>query len=184
MLRAPKGATFEKMKMGKKTYLVGVLGRLENDVGTYLECVSIKNEETGVGIGFWGSLRLLMPVVEALANTYEVKPETILKDNLNVKTPKLVWVMYRHTLAHNDLPQHGRYGTTEATWGVSMFGSNHIIQNEVVSIDVAKLYKDLVAFLKNEIRNSNDDEKVDVITGVVWTNPDAGTATEFEYLAR
>jgi len=183
MLHPPAGAHFEIIKMNKKQFLTGVLGRLRNDVGTYLDFVTQRNSEMAEGVGFWGSIRLLMPVIETVANAYKQTPESLLGNELGVATPSLAWILYRHSLAHNDLLQHGQYDGVSASWGVSMLGMNHIMRSGIVSIDTLKLYGDFVAFLEREIAATNGVDEVEIIQGVVWDNPGQSIKDEFAELA-
>jgi len=182
MLRPPSNAHFEMNTMNKKFFLTGVLGRLKNDAGAYIEFVTERNASNPEGIGFWGSVRLLMPVIEAISNAYHIKPESLLAE-LGVRTPKLVWVLFRHSLIHNDFLQHGRYNETDASWGLSFFGMNHIIQDEVIGLDLRTLYNDLVSYLEKEIENDSGEDDVEIIVGVIWESPEEKIINEFNLLA-
>jgi hypothetical protein len=93
-----------------------------------------------------------------------------------------VWTLYRHGLLHNDLLQHGRYNGIDATWGVSMFGLNHIIRQEVVGLDTLTLYNDLVTFLEREVASCDDNDEVEIIRGVVWDTPSQEIIDEFNHI--
>jgi hypothetical protein len=93
--------------MTKKQYLEGVKGRLVNDVGTYFAMVDTEGSK-GNMVGFWGSARLVFPVIEAVSKTInrksgrdDVRVTRLLKE-LNIPYPDVVWQMYRNSLAHSD----------------------------------------------------------------------------------
>lgn len=187
MLQAPKGSHFETEMVNKKVFLTGVLTRLQNDVGTYLDFVVNRNNTTGVGVGFWGSVRLLMPVIEAVCNVYpqyKQKQADFLANELGVAAPGLVWTLFRHSLVHNDVIQHGNYNGTDASWGLSMMGQGHIIKHGHIGLDTLQLYNDLVAFLEREIAACNDTDEVEIIRGVIWSQPKQEIADDFTYLAK
>ena len=97
-------------KMSKSQYLEGVKERLINDVGTYFTMVDIESSK-GNMVGFWGSARLIFPVVEAVSKTIyrkgkgkgdDVRVPRLLKQ-LNIPYPDVVWQMYRNSLAHSTI---------------------------------------------------------------------------------
>lgn len=182
MSRPPANSSFELETQSRKPFLEGVLGRLRNDVGYYLECAQKHNRGTGEGIGYWGSVRLLMPVIEVIARAiprFEQKPTAVLSE-IGISTPYLVWILFRHSLIHNDLLQHGRYADIEASWGISMDGLGHIIKSQHISIDTATLYEDLCTLIQKEIDSAASDDTVEVTRGIIWTDPGRHIVDEFE----
>jgi len=104
--------------MTRKQYLEGVKGRLVNDVGTYFAMIDTEGSK-GNMVGFWGSARLIFPVIEAVAKTIyrkgkgeDVRVPRLLKQ-LNIPHPDVVWQMYRNSLAHSDHLAHIKYGQKE-----------------------------------------------------------------------
>ena len=143
--------------MTKKQYLEGVKGRLINDVGTYFATVDAEGSK-GNMVGFWGSARLIFPVIEAVAKTIyhkgkgeDVRVPRLLKQ-LNIPHPDVVWQMYRNSLAHSDHLAHISMGKkktiTASAGGIS---TGHIFKGNVVHLDTRRLYEDFLAFLDNEI---------------------------------
>lgn len=186
MLQPPKGSDFEKEMMNKKKFLTDVLTRLKNDVGTYLKFAIDHSNATRVGVGFWGSVRLLMPVIEAICNVYpqyKQKQADFLSSELGVAAPGLAWVLFRHSLIHNDIMQRGTYNGMNVSWRLMMLGQDHIISHCHIGLDTLKLYNDLVAFLEREIVACNDTDEVEVIRGVVWSAPTQQISDDFAYLA-
>ncbi len=187
MLQPPSGARFETEMMSKKLFLADVLGRLKNDVGTYLDFVIKRGTATGVGVGFWGSVRLLMPVIEAVCNAYpqyKQKQANFLANELGVAAPNLVWTIFRHSLIHNDIIQYGAYNGITTSWSLMMFGRDHTIKQQQIGLDTLKLYNDLVSFLEREVAACNDTDEVEVIRGVVWSKPSQQISDDFTYLAQ
>jgi len=169
MKQPPHGATFEKRKFKKVEFLKGVYERLENDVGNYFLLLQEKrqNDSSFPLVGFWGSIRLLMPVIETVAEVYSQLPQAFLDQHLNIKTPYLVWDLFRHSLIHNDLMQHGTYQNKTVTWSILMCGQGHVMQNKNIGIDVISLYEDLKMFLKDEIAK-NDQTEIGIDIGVIY----------------
>lgn len=169
MKQPPRGAIFERRKFKKVEFLKGVYERLGNDVGNYFLLLQEKrqNDPSFPFVGFWGSIRLLMPVIETVAGVYNQSPQKFLGDHLKIRTPYLAWDLFRHSLTHNDLMQHGTYQNKTATWGILMVGQGHIIQSENISIDPQSLYEDLRKFLEDEIAK-NDQTDIDIDIGVIY----------------
>lgn len=147
--------------MTKKQYLEGVKGRLINDVGTYFAMVDAEGSK-GNMVGFWGSARLIFPVIEAVAKTIyrkgkgeDIRVPRLLKQ-LNIPHPDVVWQMYRNSLAHSDHLAHISMGKKETiSWSITAsaggISTGHIFKGNVVHLDTRRLYEDFLAFLDNEI---------------------------------
>ena len=139
----------------RKEYLEGVKSRLINDVGSYFTVIDIEGGK-GNYIGFWGSARLIFPVIEAVADTIYRKngKERLLKE-LNIEYPEIVWQMYRNSLAHTDRLIHIKKGNRTIIWSVTASAGGlmigHIFKGNTVHIDTRRLYEDFLAFLDKEI---------------------------------
>ncbi len=183
MKKSPRGAIFEKIKMSRVDFLKGAVERLENEVGIYFKLLEEKKQTDPSfvrGVGFWGSIRMLMPVVEAVSYVQGVTPQELL-GAINIKTPYLVWDLFRHSLIHNDFLQHGKYQTKDVGWGVLMFGQGHIFHPQNIGIDVISLYEDLKGYLEAEIIK-NDLTEVLVEVGVVYQTPKQEIIDDFNKL--
>jgi len=148
-------------KMTKKEYLEGVKTRLVNDVGTYFTMIDIEGDK-GNSVGFWGSARLIFPVIEAVAKTIYKKRGTddlrvvrLLKE-LNITYPDIVWQMFRNSLAHSDVLIHISKGKTKTiSWSVTTSAGGisigHLFTGDYLLLDTRRLYEDFLAFLDREI---------------------------------
>jgi hypothetical protein len=160
--------------MTKKQYLEGVKGRLVNDVGTYFAMVDTEGSK-GNMVGFWGSARLIFPVIEAVAKTIyrksghdDVRVTRLLKE-LNIPYPDVVWQMYRHALAHSDNLAHISNGKKKTiSWSVTASAggatTGHFFKGNVVHLDTRRLYDDFLAFLDSQITQATT--RVYVKTGI------------------
>jgi len=160
-------------KMSKSQYLEGVKERLINDVGTYFSMIDVEGSK-GNMVGFWGSARLIFPVVEAVAKTIyrkgkgnDVRVPRLLKQ-LNIPYPDVVWQMYRNSLAHSDHLVHISKGSRTINWSVTAsaggVSTGHFFIHDQVHLDTRRLYEDFLAFLDIEIARATTN--VYVKTGV------------------
>lgn len=183
MKRPPRGAVFEKQKFTKVDFLRGVRERLENEVGSYFRLLDEERQRNSnfPHVGFWGGIRLMMPVIEAISEVYHISQQEFLEQHLNIPTPYLAWDLFRHSLIHNDLMQHGKFQGKEVSWGISIVGQGHIIQNEHIGIDLPTLYEDLKSFLESEIAQ-NDQTEIEVDVGVTYQAPRQEIVDDFSRL--
>lgn len=159
--------------MPKKLYLTGIKSRLVNDVGTYFAMIDVEGSK-GNMVGFWGSARLIFPVVEAVAKTIyrngkgdDVRVPRLLKQ-LNIPYPDVVWQMYRNSLAHSDHLVHISKGSRTINWSVTAsaggVSNGHFFMHDQVHLDTRRLYEDFLSFLEVEIAKATTN--VYVKTGV------------------
>ncbi len=160
-------------KMSKSQYLEGVKERLINDVGTYFSMVDVEGSK-GNMVGFWGSARLIFPVVEAVSKTIyrkgkgdDVRVPRLLKQ-LNIPYPDVVWQMYRNSLAHSDHLVHISKGGRTINWSVTAsaggISTGHFFLHDQVHLDTRRLYEDFLSFLDIEIAKATTN--VYVKTGI------------------
>lgn len=160
-------------KMPKRVYLEGVRDRLINDVGTYYQKIDEEGSR-GNMVGFWGSARLIFPVIEAVAKTIYrqrgLQDKRIVKllSLLGIHYPNLVWQMYRHSLSHSDHLVHVEKGDKTISWSITAsaggISTGHIFGLGVIHIDTRRLYEDFINFLNSEIDSSTTN--VYVKTGI------------------
>jgi hypothetical protein len=129
-------------------------------------------------IGFWGTIRLLMPVIEHVAKIFYrgnlSKNERIagLLKRFGFSCPLLTWQLYRNSLLHIDRPSCIVVGGVLVYWDIAMLGedqkveifkqrendpsfdlvSNHTI---IVGMDTRRLYDDMICFLDEEIKKKS-----------------------------
>jgi hypothetical protein len=160
-------------KMSKLQYLEGVKERLINDVGTYFSMVDVEGSK-GNMVGFWGSARLIFPVVEAVSKTIyrkgkgdDIRVPRLLKQ-LNIPYPDVVWQMYRNSLAHSDHLVHISKGSRTINWSVTAsaggISTGHFFLHDQVHLDTRRLYEDFLSFLDIEIATATTN--VYVKTGI------------------
>lgn len=171
MKRPPLSARFEITQMRRVDFLSGALQRLQDDVGTILQLVDSHNHQTfsnhGRTIGYWASLRLILPIIEAISHAMGIRPQQLLGNYLNISTPNLMWDLFRHSLTHGDTLQEGIYRGKRVSWGVTFGLGGHVISAGNINIDVPTLYLSLVHYLQQEIAK-NDQTLVDIETGVEY----------------
>lgn len=170
MKRPPKGATFETIKLKRVDFLQSVLARLNDEIGTYFELLDKHHELSARQVGFWSSLRMLMPIVEAVSHIVGESPQELLRNHLDVRTPYLVWDLFRHSLIHGDVLHSASYKGKSVDWGVGLNGFEHIIKNGNIGIDSKYLYIKLKEYLEAQIE-LNDQKLVDIEVGVTYSNP-------------
>lgn len=174
--------TFDKIQMTKTQFLEGALTRLQNDVGTILDLVGDYNSKPeNPKVGFWASVRLLMPPIEAIGKVMGETPWDFLKNHLDVDASSLAWQMFRHSLTHGDLMGHAKYNNQEVSWGISMDGFGNVVKLNHIGLDVVYIYNKLVDYLKSEIAR-NDQMLIDVPVGVIYQNPEQYIIDDFDKL--
>lgn len=179
--RQQRTFTYETIQMTKTEFLQGALARLQDDVGTILDLIEKHNRSTPRQVGFWASVRMLMPVVEAIAEVVGEEPWEFLGKYLDVTTPSLAWQMFRHSLTHGDLMCHAEWQGKRISWGIDLIGNGHIIGFTRLHLDMKYLYEKLVAYLQTEIAK-NEQTMVDVKVGVIYQTPEDYIIDDFQKL--
>lgn len=173
--------TFDTIEMSRVEFLKGTLARLEDDVGSIFNYLDQHNRTSARQVGFWASIRLLMPPIEAVAEAVEEEPWEFLANHLDVTTPGLVWQMFRHSLTHGDLLGHAIYGSKRVNWGVDLSGIGHIIRSGIIHLDTKYLYEKLTDYLKREI-SKNDQTLIRIKVGIIYLNPPKYIIDDFSKL--
>lgn len=181
MKRPPTGAKFEFTQMTRTDFLRDALARLNDDVGTILYLIEKHNKTHPRKIGFWASIRMMMPIIEAISHVNGESPQNFLGKYLAVNTPHLAWDLFRHSLMHGDYIQHGKFQTKDVSWGVSMFGQGHVITSEHIGIDVISLYQKLKEYLESEVAK-NDSTIINIEVGVIYATPKKEIRDDFAKL--
>lgn len=188
MKQPPRSARFETTQMKRVDFISGALQRLQDDVGTILQLVDTHNYQTfsnhGRTIGYWASLRMILPIIEAVSYVMGIRPQQLLGNYLNIATPDLMWDLFRHSLTHGDVLQEGVYQGKRVTWGVGFGLGGHVIRSGHIGIDVPTLYQDFVNYLQQEVAN-NDQTLVNIEMGVEYGirgNPSHRIVSDFSRL--
>lgn len=127
-----------------------ILDRLLNDVVPPMEVY--KN----TGVGNWASIRMMAPVIEALAKNNTGKRNKLLKE-IGIEYPTIFWAMYRHGLMHNDtMPQSIQLGEKSIGWGFN-WGQKEaaLMVGNCYSLNPAIIFDNLTAWLRMELINND-----------------------------
>jgi hypothetical protein len=181
MISSSSQFTLETQKMTKTEFLEGTLARLQDEVGTILDLIEDYNSKNPRKIGFWASIRLLMPPIEAIGEVIGETPWDFLRNHLDVGPSSLAWQMFRHSLMHGDLMRHVEYNGQRVDWEISMFGVGNVIGSSHIGLDVVHIYNKLVDYLNAEIAK-NDQTIVNVPMGVIYQNPEQYIIDDFNKL--
>lgn len=173
--------TFETQQMTKTEFLEGALARLQDDVGTILGLIEKHNQTNPRQVGFWASVRMLMPIVESISEVIGEEPWEFLENHLGITAPHLAWQMFRHSLFHGDLMRHAEWQGKKIGWGIDLSGTGHIIKSGQLHLDTKYLYEKLVDYLNVEIAK-NDQTLVNVKVGVIYQNPPQYIIDDFNKL--
>lgn len=165
-----------------KDEIIATRGRLINEAGTYFNAIQTHNCTHAYGVGFFGSVRLLVPVIEHLTfilygNKKAESRVHVLKD-LGIEYPSIVWHIFRHPLIHGDEPCQITIGSQIVTWYIQLYNQPHyyeVMQGHkrqsdgkslpgpiVIHLDLVKLYNDMLHYMQQLIDNS--DEKKQTFT--------------------
>lgn len=181
MKRLPKGAVARTTKKKRVDLYEEALGRLENEVGVILEFIREHNESSEHRIGFWASIRMIMPIVEAVSSVAGETPQEFLREHLDIPTPFLAWDLFRHSLIHGEYLRYGEYQSEKAGWGVTLKDQGHDIGSGHIYVDMVTLYRQLREFLMNEVAR-NDQTTVEVEVGITYSKPRQEILDDFSRL--
>ncbi len=180
MSKSKRTTSYRAIYPDRSTFFTGILKRLIDDVGPYIDLVRTPHDGDQY-FGNFALIRMLMPVVETISRAERRQPWDVLKD-MDVPLPRLTWTMFRHALAHNDNPLILSWGQREVSWVISPFRHEHAIykdRNEV-HIDCTQLYNDICNYLERQIRNPKKRNALQRI-GVRITRPKAEERSEFRF---
>lgn len=118
-------------------------------------------------IGFWTSVRMIMPVVETSAKLGETTPPKLLEE-LNVPKPKIAWTMFRHGLSHGEIPfEIEDLDGQKYAWSIS-FSPRHdltkVSNPTSITIGMPKLLADLKSYLEGFL--DDEGKEISIQTGV------------------
>jgi len=119
--------------------------------------------KTHRGVGFYGGVRLLFPIVETLGKIYHPGSEHsgpyFFTNELHYPVSFLLWEMYRNGLMHGDEPGTVEYNEQIVSWSISI-GGVCSVGGHRIQLDIARLYSDLDLFLAERIQ---EDTQANVI---------------------
>lgn len=170
-----------------KDELIKIRGRLINEAGTYIEAILNHNKTHNYEVGFFGSVRVIVPIIDHLTfiiyrDRSRKSRNKLLKD-LGIKYPELVWHIFRHSLIHGDVPCQITMGKQVITWFIKLHNTEHeyeILNGNfksstnrpletpiVIHLDIIKLYNDLVNYLETLSNNTSKSKKTYLIIDTV-----------------
>jgi hypothetical protein len=175
------------VQIAKSAFLEGVRDRLKDDVEPYFEKLGQLNAQ-GKYPGNWATVRMIMPIIEAVAVTTEIDPPLrpegdrpyLLLEKLGVPHPAVVWDMYRNGLSHTEQPFGIMYKRKWIVW--SMTASNadpsahdHSVSGQVIHINIKTLYEDFKDYVDRELVGcATQDPTVKIKTGKNYPDNYAG----------
>jgi len=173
-----KGKIYGYEKVERVEYLRQIYKRFEEDIGTCLNLIKNYNQNSGNNIGFWVSVRIIMPVIESVAKTLDTSPENVLK-NMGVKTPHLMWDMFRNSLTHGDQLNSAQLSGTKIRWGISIENFECISSRGLIHYDADDIFSRLKRLILSEIKKG-DKSLIRVPTVIKYINPSKEIIEEFE----
>ena len=172
-----------KTKVYLNDHLKGVRQRLFDDVGPYIELVQKKVKYDKVGIGNFALIRMLFPPIETISRAIEKKPQDLLNE-LGIKSPYLYWSLFRDVFMHNDEFENAIYKLNEIRPGIGIAypggSGGHTFTQSVVMITVTKLYFDLIYYIDNYVKNSDENKMISINTGIEYLEVDGDSAQHQE----
>jgi hypothetical protein len=155
----------------------GALDRLLDDVATPMQ------HYRNTGHGNWSSIRMMAPVIEALAKNKPSKRNQILKQ-IGIEYPAVFWAMYRHGLLHNDAaPQSLELNGESIGWGFNWRQNQAaVIIAGCYSLNPSVIFDNLVQWLRGQLQNVSSLSETTVEQSVVLSiKPDMNSQMKSEF---
>ena len=172
-IREPNGAHYMLTEKNYKKYLQHVRSRLEMEVSPYITYIQElhKADPEAPLPGFFSLVRMVMPVVDAVATVQGVEPPTILAA-LGAPAPNLMWNLYRDMLLHNDELMFGAVGGRGIATGIGVTfeGEKYpdIFKTDYRFLDIGHLYRQLLEYLDEQSDNASKDKVVKIVSGIEY----------------
>jgi phage terminase large subunit-like protein len=155
------------MQISITAFLEDVQDRLRDDIDPYFDRLRELNA-AGKYPGNWAVVRMLMPVIEAVAVATETdQPQNgrpyILLEKLGVPYPAVVWDMYRNGLSHSEQPFSIIYKNKRIVWSITTTWDDpaiksHSVTGQLIHINLKTLYEDFKEYIKGRLREADADE--------------------------
>lgn len=117
-------------------------------------------------IGFWTSVRMIMPIVETTSKLGETTASNLLKE-LNVPKPKIAWAMFRDGLSHGEIPfEIEDLDGQKYAWSISFNGKHNLTQTSnptCITISMPLLLTDLKRYLESFLED--EEKEISIQTG-------------------
>lgn len=154
---------------GKRaTMAATILKRINEEYEPILKFLMATSEPP---IGFWTSVRMIMPVVETASKLGETTPSKLL-EKLNVPKPEIAWAMFRDGLSHGEIPfEIEDVDGQKYAWSIS-FSTRHDLtkaSNPIsITIGMPKLLADLKSYLESFL--GDEEKEISIQTGAKFEN--------------
>jgi len=160
-----------KVKINLHDHLKNVRSRLVNDVGPYVDLIQDKARIEKIGIGNFALIRMLFPPIETIAQAINKNPQDLLRE-LDIKFPYLYWSLFRDVFMHADEFENAIYNNTEVRPGIGIAypggSGSHTSTQNVAMVTVTKLYFDLIQYIDNYVKNTNNNKMVNITIGIEY----------------
>ena len=180
---------YHKTKVNLHNHLKNIRNRLLSDVGPYVDLVQEKAKKERVGMGNFALVRMLFPPIETIARAINKKPQDILSE-LDIKFPYLYWGLFRDVFMHNDEFENAIYETAEIRPGIGIAypgaSGSHTSTQNIAMVTVTKLYFDLIQYIDNYIKTSNENKMININIGIEYlrVNGDSAQHQEADKIAK
>ena len=180
-MTAKNNKNYNYTEIERVEYLKEILKRLNDDVGTCLKLIKDHNQKNSRKIGYWISIRIIMPIVETISRTLGIKTEELLK-NMGIDTPYLMWDMFRNSLMHSDQLSSARYeNIIEIGWSLSIESFDCFTSKDHIHFDASDFLNKLRKILEDEIKK-NDRTIIKIPTTIRYKDPDKEIINEFKFI--
>ena len=171
------GTKYVPKDVNYKEQLEKFRGRLKGEVGFILDSINLHNKyHHDRALGFFPMVRMLMPIIDALATLEGIEPEELFGKMKGVPHPNLMWTLYRDSLLHNDELPLGAIDKEGIPGGILISPDDNdypeILTKDPRNLDVGLLYRSMVKYLDEAISKADPNETRKVID-VVEYDPNA-----------
>lgn len=157
---------YEQIK--RHEWLLMVRERLSEETEPIIRFLIDQNLKSERQIGYRSGIRLLMPYVEVIGDSFIPKRDYAkILEEMNVPAPLIVRIMYRNALFHGDLPNSIQYRGALIKWKMNMWPVKHQLtpldeNNEgFLIISIPQLFNDIEKFL-DDLTSKNDQTLIRV----------------------
>ncbi len=188
----PSGVTYILKEVSHKAHLSAIANRLKDDVGFLVDSLEERNK-TEPHIGFFPLVRVVMPIIEAVANADGISPQTLL-EKLGIGAPYLTWSIYRDGFIHNDEFIIASYVNSTETLGIQsgiVFTDDSddqstadMLAKDSRMFDPLRIRRRLIVYLDEKIKTLSDDETVEIIDQIRFKPLTSTTSNEVKEIIK
>lgn len=166
---------YHKVKINLHEHLTNIRNHLISDVGPYVDLIQEKARKEKIGIGNFALIRMLFPPIETIAYAINKKPQEILSE-LDIKFPYLYWSLFRDVFMHADEFENAIYKNVEILPGIGIQypgdSGSHTSSKSVAMVTVTKLYYDLIKYIDNYMKYTDNNKMVNITVGIEYLEVD------------